>query len=150
MSPEQTLTAPPAPPAPARQSITEVETYGVERIPDADRDARPLDLFRVCFGGANTFATSVLGAFPILFGLSFWQGAAATAPRAGARRAGAGADGAVRAGERHQQRGVSSCAHLGVHGRVVGLVPVAADRRRVLLASRCGAPATRSSAARTG
>src|SRR5690606_6638690 len=46
------------------QRITEIETYGVERIPDADRTARPFDLFRLAFGGANTFATCVLGAFP--------------------------------------------------------------------------------------
>ncbi|MFI6480202.1 purine-cytosine permease family protein [Nonomuraea sp. NPDC050663] len=99
--------------------ITEVETYGVERIPDADRTATPFDLFRVAFGGANTFATCVLGAFPILFGLSFWQGLAATVlglvvgalilapmslfgPLNGTNNA------------------VSSSAHLGVHGRVVG------------------------------
>jgi purine-cytosine permease-like protein len=56
-------------------SITEVERHGIEPIPDADRTASPLDLFRLEFGGANTFATVVLGAFPILlFGLSFWQG----------------------------------------------------------------------------
>jgi hypothetical protein len=54
--------------------ITTVERHGVERIPDAERDARPLDLFRLTFGGANTFATAFLGSFPILFGLSFWQG----------------------------------------------------------------------------
>ncbi|MFF0773468.1 purine-cytosine permease family protein [Nonomuraea wenchangensis] len=100
-------------------TLTEIETYGVERIPDADRTARPLDLFRVAFGGANTFATCVLGAFPILFGLSFWQGLAATVlglvvgsmilaplslfgPLNGTNNA------------------VSSSAHLGVHGRVVG------------------------------
>ncbi|GAA3664407.1 cytosine permease [Nonomuraea antimicrobica] len=99
--------------------ITEIETYGVEHIPDADRTARPLDLFRVAFGGANTFATCVLGAFPILFGLSFWHGLAATGlglvvgalilaplslfgPLNGTNNA------------------VSSSAHLGVHGRVVG------------------------------
>ncbi|MEV1170862.1 cytosine permease [Nonomuraea sp. NPDC049784] len=99
--------------------ITEIETYGVERIPDSDRTARPADLFRVAFGGANTFATCVLGAFPILFGLSFWQGLAATVlglvvgalilaplslfgPLNGTNNA------------------VSSSAHLGVHGRVVG------------------------------
>ncbi|MGW0201041.1 purine-cytosine permease family protein [Nonomuraea sp. NPDC003201] len=100
-------------------SLTEIETYGVERIPDADRNARPIDLFRLAFGGANTFATCVLGAFPILFGLSFWQGLAATVlglvvgalilaplslfgPLNGTNNA------------------VSSSAHLGVHGRVVG------------------------------
>ncbi|QYC39437.1 putative allantoin permease [Nonomuraea coxensis DSM 45129] len=100
-------------------TLTEIEIYGVERIPDADRTARPLDLFRVAFGGANTFATCVLGAFPILFGLSFWQGLAATVlglvvgslilaplslfgPLNGTNNA------------------VSSSAHLGVHGRVVG------------------------------
>jgi purine-cytosine permease-like protein len=100
-------------------SITEIETRGVDRIPDDERTARPLDLFRVSFGGANTFATCVLGAFPILFGLSFWQGLAATVlgllvgalilaplslfgPLNGTNNA------------------VSSSAHLGVHGRIVG------------------------------
>ncbi|MEU1295542.1 cytosine permease [Streptomyces sp. NPDC005840] len=100
-------------------SLTEVETHGVERIPDADRTARPLDLFRLAFGGANTFATCVLGAFPILFGLSFWQGLAATllgvvtgalilAPMA------------VFGPVNGTNNAVSSSAHLGVHGRVVG------------------------------
>lgn len=106
----------PAAPSPA---ITTVEQHGVERIPDADRDARPVDLFRLSFGGANTFATAFLGSFPILFGLSFWQGLAATVvglvvgalilspmalfgPRNGTNNA------------------VSSSAHLGVHGRIVG------------------------------
>jgi cytosine/uracil/thiamine/allantoin permease len=59
--------------------ITEVEQYGIEPIPPADRTATPFDLFRVAFGGANTFAAVVLGAFPILvFGLSFWQAVGAT------------------------------------------------------------------------
>jgi purine-cytosine permease-like protein len=99
--------------------ITEIETYGVERIPDADRTATPFDLFRVAFGGANTFATCVLGAFPILFGLSFWQGLAATV---------AGlvvgslilAPLAVFGPLNGTNNAVSSSAHLGVHGRIVG------------------------------
>ncbi|WP_344604627.1 purine-cytosine permease family protein, partial [Streptomyces glaucus] len=117
MSPQSGLPAPaPATPPP---SLTEVETHGVDRIPDAERTATPLDLFRLAFGGANTFSTCVLGAFPILFGLSFWQGLAATllgvvtgalilcpmavfGPVTGTNNA------------------VSSSAHLGVHGRVVG------------------------------
>jgi purine-cytosine permease-like protein len=100
--------------------ITEVEQYGIEPIPDADRTATPFDLFRVAFGGANTFATVVLGAFPILvFGLSFWQAVAATftgivigglilmpmalfGPINGTNNA------------------VSSGAHFGVVGRIVG------------------------------
>jgi hypothetical protein len=44
-----------APPA-----IAEVEQYGIEPIPPADRTATPFDLFRVAFGGANTFATVVV------------------------------------------------------------------------------------------
>ncbi|MEU8250395.1 cytosine permease [Nonomuraea sp. NPDC048916] len=100
-------------------NITEIETYGIDRIPDADRAARPFDLFRVAFGGANTFATCVLGAFPILFGLSFWQGLAATvlglvvgalilAPLA------------LFGPLNGTNNAVSSSAHLGVHGRIVG------------------------------
>ncbi|MEU9094707.1 purine-cytosine permease family protein [Streptomyces sp. NPDC087901] len=100
-------------------SITEVETNGVERIPDADRTARPVDLFRLAFGGANTFATCVLGAFPILFGLSFWQGLTATVLGlvAGALLL---APMALFGPRNGTNNAVSSSAHLGVHGRVVG------------------------------
>ena len=106
-----TLAAPP--------KITEVEAHGVEPIPDAERTAGPLDLFRLVFGGANTIATVVLGSFPIIFGLSFRDALLATllgvilgatilspmalfGPRNGTNNA------------------VSSSAHLGVHGRVIG------------------------------
>ncbi|WP_327186602.1 purine-cytosine permease family protein [Streptomyces sp. NBC_01334] len=113
---------PPSPePAPSASppSLTEVESHGVDRIPDAERTATPLDLFRLAFGGANTFSTCVLGAFPILFGLSFWQGLAATllgvfvgalilCPMA------------VFGPVNGTNNAVSSSAHLGVHGRVVG------------------------------
>jgi purine-cytosine permease-like protein len=107
-------TAPQPPP-----KVTEVESHGVEPIPDGDRSARPLDLFRLVFGGANTIATVVLGSFPIVFGLSFRDALLATlaglllgslilapmalfGPRNGTNNA------------------VSSSAHLGVHGRVIG------------------------------
>ena len=101
------------------QRITEIETYGVERIPDADRTARPFDLFRLAFGGVNTFATCVLGAFPILFGLSFWQGVAATLLGlvAGALLL---APMALFGPANGTNNAVSSSAHFGVHGRIVG------------------------------
>ncbi|MGW3652639.1 purine-cytosine permease family protein [Streptomyces sp. NPDC000878] len=106
-------------PAATPPALTEVETHGVERIPDADRTATPLDLFRVAFGGANTFSTCVLGAFPILFGLSFWQGLAATllGVVAGALIL---CPMAVFGPVNGTNNAVSSSAHLGVHGRVVG------------------------------
>ena len=113
-----TTTDPVAGPAGAAK-ITEIEVFGVEQIPAEHRTAVPFDLFRVAFGGANTFATCVLGAFPILFGLSFWQGVAATllglvvgalvlCPMA------------VFGPTNGTNNAVSSSAHLGVHGRVVG------------------------------
>ena len=60
----------------AKPKITEIEGFGIDTIPDADRTSTPWDLFRIQFGGANTFATVLLGTFPIAFGLSFWQGVA--------------------------------------------------------------------------
>jgi len=103
----------------ARPSVIEVEQYGIESIPDAHRDASIYDFMRLCWGGANSLATAVLGTFPIMFGLSFWQAAAATAlglvvgslvlapmsifgPINGTNNA------------------VSSSAHFGVVGRIVG------------------------------
>ena len=71
------------------------------------------------FGGANTFATAVLGSFPVLFGLSFqaglWAillgvtlGALILAPM--------GLFGPLNG----TNNAVSSGAHFGVHGRIVG------------------------------
>src|SRR3712207_9572675 len=62
-----------------RPRVTEVEQHGIDTIPDAERTSRPLDLFRIQFGGANTFATVILGTFPVLLGLDLMQAVAAAA-----------------------------------------------------------------------
>lgn len=102
-----------------RPAVLTVEQHSIDTIPDADRTSRARDLFRIQFGGANTFATVLLGTFPILLGLSFWQAVAATVtgvlvgslflmpmglfgPLTGTNNA------------------VSSGAHFGVRGRIVG------------------------------
>jgi purine-cytosine permease-like protein len=102
-----------------RPRATEVEQHGIDTIPAEDRHSGPFDLFRIQFGGANTFATVILGTFPILLGLSLWEAVAATVvgvlvgalflmpmglfgPLTGTNNA------------------VSSGAHFGVRGRVLG------------------------------
>ncbi|UUC48645.1 cytosine permease [Pseudomonas citronellolis] len=100
-------------------AITTIETFGVEQIPDAERNATPTDLFRMIFGGANTFATAVLGSFPVLFGLSFQAGAWAIVlgVLVGALiLAPMGLFGPING----TNNAVSSGAHFGVHGRIVG------------------------------
>lgn len=99
--------------------ITRIETFGVEQIPAHERHATPIDLFRLIFGGANTFATAVLGSFPILFGLSFQAGVLAIVAGVlcGALiLAPMGLFGALNG----TNNAVSSGAHFGVHGRIVG------------------------------
>jgi purine-cytosine permease-like protein len=102
------------------QAATEVETFGIEIIPPEDRTATPFDLFRVAFGGANTFATVVLGAFPVLvFGLGFWDAMLAVV-------LGVVVGGfilmpmALFGPINGTNNAVSSGAHFGVVGRVVG------------------------------
>ena len=101
------------------KNVRQIETHGVEQIPDSERSAGPGDLFRLIFGGANTFATAVLGSFPVLFGLSFeaglWAivlgviiGSLILAPM--------GLFGPING----TSNAVSSGAHFGVHGRIVG------------------------------
>jgi purine-cytosine permease-like protein len=102
-----------------RPRATEVEQHGIDTIPDAERASGPFDLFRIQFGGANTFATVILGTFPVLLGLSLVEAILATlagvvvgalilmpmglfGPRTGTNNA------------------VSSGAHFGVRGRVLG------------------------------
>src|SRR3984893_8728346 len=102
-----------------RSSVTKVEQHGVESIPDEHRDASIFDFMRLCWGGANSLATAVLGAFPIMFGLSFWQATAATvlglivgslvlAPMS------------IFGPLNGTNNAVSSSAHFGVVGRIVG------------------------------
>ena len=102
-----------------RPRATEIEQRGIDTIPAAERTSGPFDLFRIQFGGANTFATVILGTFPVLLGLSLAEAVAATVlgvvvgalilmpmglfgPRTGTNNA------------------VSSGAHFGVRGRVLG------------------------------
>ena len=102
-----------------RPRALEVEQHGIDTIPDAERTSGPLDLARIQFGGANTFATIILGTFPVLLGLSLSQAVLATVlgvvlgglvlspmglfgPRTGTNNA------------------VSSSAHFGVRGRILG------------------------------
>jgi purine-cytosine permease-like protein len=101
------------------KSIRQIETNGVEQIPDHERTAGPKDLFRLIFGGANTFATAVLGSFPVLFGLSFQAGvwAIVLGVLVGALiLAPMGLFGPING----TNNAVSSGAHFGVHGRIVG------------------------------
>lgn len=102
------------------QAITEVESFGVETIPAADRTATPFDLFRVAFGGANTFATVVLGAFPVLvFGLGFSD--AMLAAVLGIVVGGVLLMPMALFGPLNgTNNAVSSGAHFGVVGRIVG------------------------------
>jgi purine-cytosine permease-like protein len=98
---------------------TRIETFGVEQIPDSQRNATSSDLFRLIFGGANTFATAVLGSFPVLFGLSFQAGvwAIVLGVAVGALiLAPMGLFGVLNG----TNNAVSSGAHFGVHGRIVG------------------------------
>lgn len=100
-------------------ALTTIETFGVEQIPDNERNATPTDLFRMIFGGANTFATAVLGSFPVLFGLSFQAGvwAIVLGVLVGSLiLAPMGLFGPLNG----TNNAVSSGAHFGVHGRIVG------------------------------
>ncbi|GAB13296.1 putative NCS1 family transporter [Arthrobacter globiformis NBRC 12137] len=106
-------------PAGASPRILKVEQHGVEPIPATERTATAFDLFRLIFGGANTFVTVILGSVPILFGLSFidalWVtitgvmlGALVVAPMA--------LFGPVTG----SNNAVSSSGHFGAHGRIIG------------------------------
>jgi purine-cytosine permease-like protein len=96
-----------------------MERHGIESIPDQDRTATLLDFMRIEWGGLNSLATAVLGAFPIIFGLSFWQALAATGLGviAGALIL---APMALFGPLTGTNNAVSSSAHFGVIGRIVG------------------------------
>src|ERR1700756_3577142 len=61
----------------ADASALAFETHGIDYIPDEHRSSSLWGFIRLQAGGANSLATAVLGAFPIMFGLSVSQGAVA-------------------------------------------------------------------------
>ncbi|WP_374662617.1 cytosine permease [Inhella sp.] len=95
------------------------EAHGAEHIPAAERHARPSDLFRLLFGGCNTFSTSVLGSFPVFLGLSLRDGA--TALLLGLLAGSLALAPMSLFGPRNGTNDpVSSSAHFGVYGRLIG------------------------------
>jgi purine-cytosine permease-like protein len=96
-----------------------IEEAGVGYIPEAERDSRPANLAAVFFGGNLAFSVIVFGWLPVTFGLGWWSTVTASAlglalgtlitaplallgPRTGTNNT------------------VSSGAHFGVTGRLVG------------------------------
>lgn len=96
-----------------------IEQAGVEHIPDADRTSRPANLFAVFFGGNLALSVIVFGWLPVTLGLGFGAAVASSAvgltigllvtaplallgPRTGTNNT------------------VSSGAHFGIRGRLVG------------------------------
>jgi purine-cytosine permease-like protein len=116
-----TLTEAPllAPAALERDRAGRIEQTGIDHIPEAARDSRPANVAAVFFGGNLAFSVIVFGWLPITFGLGWWStvtaslvgltvGTLITAPLAllGPRTG--------------TNNTVSSGAHFGVTGRLVG------------------------------
>ena len=102
-----------------RDRAGRIEETGIDYIPEAARDSRPANLAMVFFGGNLAFSVIVFGWLPITFGLSWWStvsasaiglaiGTLVTAPLALL---------GTRTGTNNT---VSSGAHFGVTGRLVG------------------------------
>jgi purine-cytosine permease-like protein len=100
-------------------ALGRIEQTGIEHIPEAARDSRPANLGFVFFGGNLAFSVIVFGWLPITFGLGWWSTVAASAvglavgtlitaplallgPRTGTNNT------------------VSSGAHFGINGRLIG------------------------------
>lgn len=105
----------------ARQASawTRVEPYGTNHIPAEHRTSSPKNLRAILFGGSMTFSVIIIGAFPIAFGLSFWQAVSAIVVGSALGAAFLAPTGIVgpRTGTNNP---VSSGAFFGVVGRIIG------------------------------
>ena len=104
---------------PERDRVGRIEETGIDFIPEAARDSRPANLAMVFFGGNLAFSVIVFGWLPITFGLGWWStvtasaiglalGTLVTAPLA------------LMGPRTGTNNTVSSGAHFGVTGRLVG------------------------------
>ncbi|MFJ6216236.1 purine-cytosine permease family protein [Streptomyces sp. NPDC092296] len=60
----------------ANDEVFQVETHGIDPIPDEDRHGSAKDLFWLWFGSNLTFTFVINGALAVAFGLSFWAATA--------------------------------------------------------------------------
>ncbi|GAA1789292.1 purine-cytosine permease family protein [Leucobacter iarius] len=104
----------------AEQAATfAVEAHGIDPIPESERWAKPRDIFGLIFGGANSVSTAVLGTFPVVFGLTFWDGVLAIV--IGVLVGSLILSPMVLFGPKNgTNNAVSSSAHFGAHGRLIG------------------------------
>jgi purine-cytosine permease-like protein len=57
--------------------VGQIETHGIDYIPEADRHSHPRNLAWAMFGPQFGFGNMVFGSLPIAFGLSWWSSVAA-------------------------------------------------------------------------
>jgi len=55
--------------------VGQIETHGVDLIPESERHSRPANIFWILIGGQMTVSVMVLGWIPIAFGLGWWSAA---------------------------------------------------------------------------
>lgn len=99
--------------------VGSIEKAGIDYLPEVARESSPKNLFAVFVGGNLAFSTIIFGWLPIVLGLTFWQAVSSSAvglliglmltapmtlfgPRTGTNNP------------------VSSGAHFGVRGRLIG------------------------------
>jgi purine-cytosine permease-like protein len=109
----------PASKAVPREALLTFEHHGIECIPEEDRSSSIWGFIRLQWGGANSLATAVLGALPIILGLSVRQGALSIliGVTVGALIL---APMTLFGPINGTNNAVSSSAHFGVVGRIVG------------------------------
>ena len=56
----------------AKDRFGQIETRGIDMIPEVERHSKPPELFRVFFGPQFGFGNMLFGALAIAFGLSWW------------------------------------------------------------------------------
>ncbi len=103
----------------AKDQVGKIEQYGIEYIPEDERQSKPKNLFTILFGGSLTFSLIIIGWFPIAFGLGWWHAASAVVigSAVGAMLLAPMGLMGPRSGTNNP---VSSGAFFGVAGRLIG------------------------------
>lgn len=109
----------PSPAAGGIDQVGRIETRGVDYIPEAERHSKPRELTAVFFGTQLCFGIIVLGYLPVSFGLGWWGSVTSTLVGLAVGSA-MFAPLALLSTRTGTNSAVSSGAHFGVVGRIVG------------------------------